>query len=130
HQKIILLEDEETQYLRTFFNEPETGLSEQDWHDMEREAEVATRSQVGSRTRRSIEHDLSLSAMEGLTQEQRRILRARAAWLAAEFARQRQSSGNLHCDHCDFDPRSRTEGTGVDPRWLMDVHHRDPLAEG
>jgi predicted HNH restriction endonuclease len=131
HQKVIRLEDDdEIQYLQTFFNEPPTGLSEQDWQNMEEDASLATRSQIGNRTRRHIDHDLTLSAMEGLTQEQRRILRARAAGLAERFARQRQSLGNLRCDHCDFDPSSRTEGTGVNPRSLMDVHHRDPLAEG
>jgi 5-methylcytosine-specific restriction protein A len=130
HQKVVLLDDDEAQHLRMFFAGPAGGLSEQVWRELESDASSAVRSRISARIRRDIGQDLASSAMEGLTQEQRIILRSRAAWLAARFARQRQAAGELRCDACAFDPCSRAEGTAVNPRSLMDVHHRDPLAEG
>jgi hypothetical protein len=130
HQKVVLLDDQGTQHLRTFFAGPAGGLSEQDWRELERDASLAARSKLGARVGRDIRQDLASSAMEGLTQEQQLILRSRAAWLAARFAQRRWDAAELRCDRCGFDPCSRAEGTAVNPRSLMDVHHRDPLAEG
>jgi 5-methylcytosine-specific restriction enzyme A len=68
--------------------------------------------------------------MEGLTAEQRQKVRLRAAWLADRFIRGRRNAGTMICDDCGFDPRSRINGAAIKPRSLLDVHHRDPLAEG
>jgi hypothetical protein len=131
HRKVALLENDEVQHLRTFFTtHPVDGLSEQVWRRLERDASFATRSRIGARIRRDIEQDLASSALEGLTQEQQIIVRSRAAWLAARFAQQCLAAGDLRCDGCGFDPCSRVEGTAINPRFLMDVHHCDPLAEG
>jgi hypothetical protein len=130
HQKVSLLENDEVQHLRTFFAAPVGSLSERLWRELERDASLAARSRIGARLRRDIELDIASSAIEGLTLEQRIILRSRAAWLAARFTQQRWDAGELRCDECGFDPCLRAEGTGVSPRSLMDVHHRDPLAEG
>jgi hypothetical protein len=130
HQKLVLLDEEETQHLGTYFGGPAGGLSEQVWREFEREASLRARSTISARIRRDIGQDLRSSALEGLSQEQRIILRSRAAWLAARFARQRWDASELRCDECGFDPSSRVDGTAVNPRFLMDVHHRDPLAEG
>jgi hypothetical protein len=129
HQKVALLDEEEMKYLRTFVAAPTTGLTEQAWREIERDASLAARSRISARMRRDIEQDLA-SALEGLTQDQQRILRLRAPWLAARFVKQRQAEGNLRCDCCEFDPSLRTEGTAINPRSLMDAHHREPIAEG
>ena len=63
-------------------------------------------------------------------EEQKRKIRKRAAWLAERYARQRTRESRLLCDDCGFDPQSRTLGTGVKPRSILDVHHKNPLDEG
>jgi 5-methylcytosine-specific restriction protein A len=100
------------------------------WIAIEDEAAWAAGSDIDERTRRDIDEDLIVSAMEGLTDEQRSKVRLRAAWLAQRFVRVRVKAGSLNCDDCNFDPVGRTAGLGVNPRSLMDVHHRKPLAEG
>lgn len=100
------------------------------WIVIEDEAEMAERSDIDKRMLRSIGVDLSASAMEGLTEEQRIKVRRRAAWLAHRFIMKRQKDGKLICDECGFDPLPRIAQTGIKPRSLLDVHHREPLAEG
>ncbi len=68
--------------------------------------------------------------MEGLTEQQKSKVRRRAQWLADLFVRERQKAKKLFCDDCGFDPTTRTDGTGVKPRALLDVHHIHPLEEG
>jgi 5-methylcytosine-specific restriction protein A len=97
---------------------------------IEDEAAMAAGSQISKKTQRDIERDLAASAMEGLTEEQRSKVRVRAAWLGDRFLRERRRAGTLVCDACDFDPAIRVAGTGIQPRSLLDIHHRDPLAEG
>jgi|SRR5579862_5040068 len=83
--------------------------------------------------RKAIDEDFSnAGALEGQPRERWVNALSRAVQLAHRFAMQRQKAGTLSCDGrgCDFDPVLRAAGTGVEPRSLMDVHHRDPLAGG
>jgi hypothetical protein len=57
-QKVVLLDDEETQHLRTFFGGPANSLSDQIWRELERDASLAARSRIGARIRRDIGQDL------------------------------------------------------------------------
>ena len=100
------------------------------WVGIEDEAAMAAGSEISEKTRRDIERDLAASAMEGLSQGQRSKVRLRAAWLADRFLRDRRRAGTLICDSCKFDAAARVAGTDINPRTLLDVHHRDPLAEG
>ena len=100
------------------------------WIAIEDEIINAERSPIDKRIRREIENDLTATAMEGMTAEQRGKVRLRAAWLAQKFVIQRQKAGALTCDECAFDPASRIIGTLIKPRALLDVHHRHPLDEG
>src|SRR5205823_614260 len=79
--------------------------------------------------KRNIDLDLT-GAMEGLNEERRVMVRTRAAWNAYKFVMARQRAGRLICDDCDFDPTDRIAGRDIRPRSLLDVHHREPLAEG
>jgi 5-methylcytosine-specific restriction protein A len=79
--------------------------------------------------RRSIEIDLT-GAMEGFSEERRVMIRMRAAWQAYKYVLARQTAGRLICDDCDFNPAVRIAGRAIRPRSLLDVHHREPLAEG
>jgi 5-methylcytosine-specific restriction protein A len=97
---------------------------------MEDEIAMAERSEIDRRIRKLIEQDLAGSAMEGLTAEQCKKVRLRAAWLAQKFAKQRRDAGLLICEDCLFDPAVKALGTGVNPRSLLDVHHKRPLDEG
>lgn len=99
------------------------------WTDVERDASRVPKAETNDRIRREIDRDLA-PVLEGLAGERNVMLRSRAYGLAAAFVRTRQQEGKLLCDVCGFDPVSRAAGTGVKPRSLMDVHHRDPLAEG
>jgi 5-methylcytosine-specific restriction protein A len=102
------------------------------WIAIEDEAAIAARDMqvIPRRIRQDIERDLSASVMEGLSEERRRMARTRAAWNAYKFVLARQKAGRLTCDDCNFDPINRIAGTGVKPRSLLDVHHREPFAEG
>ena len=79
---------------------------------------------------REIDIDLNSAAMEGMTEEQRRKVRLRAAWLANRFVMKRQKAGTLTCDKCSFDPRTLTDGSPMRARSLLDVPHLHPLDEG
>jgi hypothetical protein len=101
------------------------------WGVIQREAKAAEGSDINLRIGRNIAQDLSsLSAMEGLTEQQKTWIRERASWLADRFWRERWKDGAVVCDDCQFDPVSRTIGTDINPRTLMDVHHKYPLQEG
>lgn len=74
------------------------------WVGIEDEAQMAEMSEIDERTRRNIDHDLTVSgAIEGLTDEQRQQIRLRAAWLADRFIRNRRDAGTIICDDCGFD---------------------------
>jgi 5-methylcytosine-specific restriction protein A len=91
---------------------------------------AAERSEIDGKVSREIDTDLKSSAMEGMTEEQRRKVRLRAAWLANRFVIHRQKTGRLTCDRCSFDPRTLIDGSPVRARSLMDVHHANPMDEG
>lgn len=104
--------------------------SQSAWIGIEDEIAMAELSAIDKRTARAIETDLAPAAMEGLTDDQKRKVRLRAAWLAQRFVAERRKSGSLRCDDCGFDPVLRTKDTPISPRSLLDVHHRRPLEEG
>lgn len=101
------------------------------WIAIENDAQIAARKPISKKLQQDIDRDLALvSAMEGLTVEQKTKVRLRAAGLAYDFVKARERAGKLTCDDCNFDPTLRVSNTGVRPRSLLDVHHRQPLAEG
>jgi len=100
------------------------------WIGIEDEIANAERSQIDRAIWHNISADLEANAMEGMTAEQRRGIRLRAAWLAHKFVVGRQKSLTLTCDECGFDPAQLIKGTPVRARSLLDVHHRNPLEEG
>jgi 5-methylcytosine-specific restriction protein A len=91
---------------------------------------MAEQSQINPETIRLINGDIALVALEGMTEEQKTMVRKRAAWLADRFIRRRVRDGRLTCDNCGFDPASKIENTAVKARSLLDVHHMNPLDEG
>jgi 5-methylcytosine-specific restriction enzyme A len=98
------------------------------WAVIERDASF-TKAEGNNKMRREIDRDLG-PVLEGLAPERRVMVRRWAYGLAAAFVRTRQEDGKLICDDCGFDAGCRAAGTGVKPPSLLDVHHRDPLAEG
>ncbi len=100
------------------------------WIGIEDECAAAAASQISPKIEHDIGTDLGSVAMEGMTEEQRAMVRRRAAWLAQRFVLLRQRAGKLYCDNCAFDPVSLINGAPVRPRSLLDVHHRHPLEEG
>ena len=122
------LNDEDRAKLAALVITPRPALNA--WVAIEDEAVMAAGSEISEKVERDIGRDLTASAVEGLTEEQRSKVRLRAAWLADSFLRQRRRAGTLTCDECAFDPTKRVAGTRVQPRTLLDVHHRNPLAEG
>jgi 5-methylcytosine-specific restriction protein A len=77
-----------------------------------------------------VNQDIAVSALEGLTEEQKAKVRKRAAWMAERFIRNRTRAGQLFCDNCRFDQATKIDGTRVKARSLLHVHHMNPLAEG
>lgn len=100
------------------------------WIGIADEIGMAEKSEINPRTQALIDQDLSGSAMEGLTEEQKRKVRKRAAWLADRFVRERDRNKQLFCDDCGFDPATKAGAAGIRPRSLLDVHHKHPLEEG
>jgi 5-methylcytosine-specific restriction enzyme A len=124
---VIGLSVEEATFLQQFYKSPAEAV----WQKIDDDLVGVDQAEIADETFNMIDLDLARnSALEGLTAEQRRKIRQRATWLAECFVRKRQSEGALQCDDCGFDPATRAVCTFVDPRSLMDVHHRDPLAEG
>lgn len=84
---------------------------------------------ISRRTRHLLDKDLE-GALEGMTEERKTEVRTRVASLAGHFVQTRIEQGTLQCDECRFNPAEKTSGTAVKPRSLIDVHHKNPLAEG
>ncbi|WP_022709796.1 HNH endonuclease [Pseudochrobactrum sp. AO18b] len=100
------------------------------WIGIEDEISFAEKSQIEPRTERLIREDLSDRALEGMMEERRTKIRRRAAWIAERFIRERRRNGKLICDHCAFDPKTVLDPQKVNPRSLLDVHHKNPMDEG
>ncbi|WP_271518435.1 hypothetical protein [Bradyrhizobium sp. CCBAU 53380] len=64
--------------------------------------------------------------LEGETAERKRTIRKRVALIARQFILKRTGEQTLFCDNCAFDPSLPTNGSGVEPRSLLDVHHMVP----
>lgn len=92
-------------------------------------ADAGKGSVISTRTRHLLDKDLE-GALEGMTEQRKAAVRTRAASLAESFFQKRIEQRTLQCDECQFNPEKRTSGTAVDPRSLLDVHHKNPLAEG
>jgi len=122
------LNDDERRQIANLVIEPR--LTNNAWIGIADEAVMAEQSEIDPRTQKLIDHDLSASAMEGLTDEQKVKVRRRAVWLADRFVRERDRSGQLRCEDCGFDPVIKVRGTEVKPRALLEVHHKNPLDEG
>lgn len=99
------------------------------WIAVEQEILAAELSDVSKDSLSHMERDLR-AALEGETAERSVKLIRRAAKLADDFARWRAKQGTLHCDDCKFDPATRTDLASIKPRSCLDVHHKNPLAEG
>ena len=69
-------------------------------------------------------------ALEGETVDRKVKLIRRAAKMADDFAKWRAKQGTLHRDDCKLDPATRPDLVGIKPRSCLDVHHKNPLAEG
>ena len=100
------------------------------WIGIADEVAIAERSDIPANVLKLISKDLSDKALEGQNEEQRVKLRRRAAWLANRFILKRRSENQLICDDCNFDPRNIFAPETVNPRSLLDVHHKNPLDEG
>jgi 5-methylcytosine-specific restriction protein A len=100
------------------------------WLAIEDEAKMAEMSQLNAALAKKIGQDIDAGALEGLSEEQKIMVRKRAALLAQRFASSRAKAGKLTCDNCGFDPQSLAAQTSVSPRSLLDVHHMNPLEEG
>lgn len=122
------LNDAERQQIAELDLEPR--LTSNAWIGIVDEAEMAGQSQINPYTQKLIDQDIGASALEGLTEEQKAMVRKRAAWIADRFIRNRTRAGQLFCDNCGFDPATKINGTAVKARSLLDVHHMNPLAEG
>jgi 5-methylcytosine-specific restriction enzyme A len=100
------------------------------WIAIEEDAAKADGGGIDPKILNDLADDLAFASWEGLTEEQKRWVRKRAPWLANMFWRDRWRRGAVTCDECQFDPVARTKDTQINPRSLMDVHHRNPLREG
>jgi 5-methylcytosine-specific restriction protein A len=100
------------------------------WIGIEDEIRLAEQSEIDPRTEKLIKSDLNDRALEGMTEERKAKIRLRAAWLADKLIRERRRSGSLSCDDCGFDPATVLDPKKVNPRSLLDVHHKNPLEEG
>jgi 5-methylcytosine-specific restriction protein A len=98
------------------------------WIGIEDEIKMAMDSQIDPRTQRLLDQDLA--ALEGILEERKISLKVRAAWQAGKFVRERQRLGKLTCDDCAFDPTTIFDESKIKPRSLLEVHHKNPLAEG
>jgi 5-methylcytosine-specific restriction protein A len=100
------------------------------WIGIADEAKMAEQSQINADIIKLINGDMALAALEGMTEEQKAMVRKRAAWIADRFIRNRARAGRLSCDNCGFDPATKIVNTAVKARSLLDVHHMNPLDEG
>lgn len=97
------------------------------WIAVEDQIIYAEASELDERHLSNLSEDL---ALEGETEERRTKIIKRAAWLARKFANWRRDSNALFCDDCGFDPKEIFEHQKYNPRSLLDVHHKNPIAEG
>jgi 5-methylcytosine-specific restriction protein A len=100
------------------------------WIAIEDEILAAERSEIRPSVISKIYADLDRNALEGLTEERRAKVKLRAAWLANSFVLARQRQGTFWCDACRFDPAHVIHVERLATRRLLDVHHKNPLAEG
>jgi 5-methylcytosine-specific restriction protein A len=100
------------------------------WIGIADEIAMAEGSGIDPKTHEWMDEDLARGAVEGISAEQWKKVRLRAAWLADKFVRKRVSDGTLVCDACGYDPVVRVGASRVNPRSLLDVHHKRPLDEG
>ena len=100
------------------------------WIAIEDEIEIACQSAIHPKTSAEIDRDLRLNAFEGLGEQREAGIRKRAVWLANRFWLGRVKAENPLCDVCGFDPAARVKDSTIPMRSIMDVHHRNPLAEG
>jgi 5-methylcytosine-specific restriction protein A len=105
-----------------------TVVSPNAWIGIEDEFDFAKSSDINRRTQQLI--DIDLSALEGISEERRGLVKLRAAWLADKFIITRVRASTLFCDDCGFDPTAVFPKTKVNPRSLLDVHHKNPISEG
>jgi 5-methylcytosine-specific restriction enzyme A len=122
------LNDDERSQIAELEIEPRPTVNA--WIGIEDEAKMAEKSQINPDTVKLINGDLALSALEGMTEQQKAMIRKRAAWLADGFIRNRSRAGKLFCDNCGFDPVKKIADTAIKARSLLDVHHMNPLEEG
>jgi 5-methylcytosine-specific restriction protein A len=123
------LDDEERAQIADLAIEPRPTANF--WLGIAEEAHMAELSPLNSGTVRQIGRDFGFpGALEGMTEEQKVMVRKRAAWIADRFVRNRGRAGKLFCDNCAFDPSSMVTNTAVKARSLLDVHHMNPLDEG
>ena len=101
-----------------------------EWIDFEADVEKARRSELPPSVVSKINEDLALNAFEGVSSEMTAKIRSRCAYLADQFIRDRRRLASLKCDDCGFNPSLRVGDTGVNPRSLLDVHHKNPLGDG
>ncbi|WP_374448498.1 HNH endonuclease [Stella sp.] len=78
----------------------------------------------------ALDDDFTLAAKEGGCRVASRTIRIRSALVAQQFVADREGRGTFVCDECGFDPEPLARKAEIPVRSLMDVHHRDPLAEG
>lgn len=96
---------------------------------IEDEIRSAEGSQLDPALIKAFEKDLA-GCWEGETEERRVKLRRRAVWLARNFAKQREQTDTLTCDHCGFDAAAVESMLGVRKRSCFDVHHLTPMKDG
>lgn len=100
------------------------------WEAIERECAALATFIPSAKLVSDMARDIPASAYEGMPVDQLQKIRHRASHLAKLFKERREKAGEMKCDHCDFDPVRRLEGTSILPRSVMDAHHQNPLAEG
>jgi len=101
-----------------------------EWIAYESDFSKAERSEIEPELERMIDDDMLANAMEGMEEEKKVKIKRRAAWLAQKFVIDRGRAGKLFCDECGFDPKTKVGDMSINPRTLLDVHHKDPIAEG
>jgi 5-methylcytosine-specific restriction enzyme A len=122
------LNDDERQQISMLEIEPRSTINA--WIGIADEVAMAEQSQINPDTAKLINGDMAFAALEGMTEQQKAMVRKRAAWIADRFIRTRTRAGQLTCDNCGFDPFTKIANTAVKARSLLDVHHMNPLDEG
>lgn len=100
------------------------------WIAIEDEIRIAEHGGFPDRTKKLIDRDLRSNALEGHTEERKVKIRVRAAWLANNFWLKQFKDLKARCAACGFDPVEEFGDRGIKLKTLLDVHHKNPLAEG